>query len=416
MDRQLSSFTSYNLIGFVVSTTAGFIGGIIIARLVGGRGVGVIASAWALVELAKPWGVLSVVPSIRKSYESVDGSRVFGTSLTLHLAAMVPAFALLAALSAPLAGVLNSTWSVIVISGSTLVAVVPASIGLAYLDSQRDFARRNLVVIVTNVSYLAFLGVLSVPLGTVESIAGANLLSIVVTSLVCLRYVPRPRLDPALGSYFLRFGLRLVVIMFVGQMVLWFGAVIATARLGATEGGIYRVASALAYYAFLLPDYAVSTWTLPTASSEVVARGDPARVLRQSTLTSVGLSALMLAALVALGGPVLGIYGMEFKAGYGVMVLLSAGFFLNALGISATSLLYSLERTHRVMEVAIARGAVFLALSFILIPSHGLWAIAWAVVVSSGVSSVALIAIVTSELKGAGGQRPKPAGQLPAGP
>lgn len=404
MDQRLSRFTTYNLVGFTISTVAGFLGGIIIARLVGGRGVGVVASAWALVELARPWGILSVVPSIRKSYEVGDPSKVFGTSLTFHLVAMVPAFLLLSAFSGPLAGVFHSTWSVIVISASALVALVPASIGLAYLDSQKDFARRNKVYIVTSVSYLFFLAILSVPLRTVESIAGANLLSIIVTSVVCFKFVPRPRLDRQLGSYFLRFGLRLVVIMFVGQVVLWFGAAIATARLGATEGGIYRVASALAFYAFLLPDYAVSTWTIPTASSEVVAKGDLKLIFRHSTLTAVGLSALMLAVLVAVGRPVLGIYGTEFTAGYGVMVLLSAGFFINALGISATSLLYSLERTQRVMEVAIARGVAFLAISVLLIPSQGLWALAWAVVVSSAVSSMALSIIVTKELGAAGGK------------
>ena len=416
MDQKMSRFTTYNLIGFIVSTVAGFLGGIIIARLVGGRGVGVFASAWALVELARPWGILSVVPSIRKSYETADQSKLFGTSLTFHLVAMVPAFAILAAFSAPLAEVFNSARSVIVISASALVAMIPASIGLAYLDSQKDFARRNMVYVVTSVSYLIFLGVLSVPLRTVESIAGANLLSIIVTSVVCLRFVPRPRLDPQLAPYFLRFGLRLVVIMFVGQVILWFGAALATARLGAAEGGIYRVASALAFYAFLLPDYVVSTWTLPTASSAIVAKGDAWHIFRQSTLTAVGLSALMLAVLVTVGRPVLGMYGTEFTAGYGVMVLLSAGFFINALGISATSLLYSLERTQRVMEAAIARGAVFLALSFILIPSHGLWAIAWAVVGSSAISSLALIIFVTEELKGAGGQDRQPAGRATALP
>jgi O-antigen/teichoic acid export membrane protein len=391
MDQRLTRYSKFNLAGFVISTVAGFIGGIVVARLVGGEGVGIIAAAWALIELAKPWGTLSVLPAIRRSYEVDDPDRAFGTSLAMHLVAMVPAAALLVVLSPQLAEVLNSTVSVIVISASVLIAFIPASVGIAVLDSRKDFKGRNIIVVVTNVSYLAFLLVFAVPAGTVESVAAANVLSSVLASALCLRYLSKPRLDRGLLRYFTGFGARTVVVLFSNQVVFWLGTGLATAYLGAQEGGVYRVAAALGYYAFLLPEYVVATWTFPEASSEFAKRRDLRGLFRQSTMAAAALSGMILVALLVLGRFVLGIYGEEFEEGYRTMVHLAAGFAIYALAIPAISILLTMDRPQRVMEVALTRSAIFLVVSIALLPSLGVKGIVVGVVASSIVAALTLI-------------------------
>ncbi|NIP35420.1 MAG: oligosaccharide flippase family protein, partial [Thermoplasmata archaeon] len=217
-----------------------FLGGIVIARTVGPEGVGIVASAWALVELAKPWGTLSVMPAIRRSFQAGDPKMVWGTSLAMHLAVMVPAAIGIIALSPVLADVLDSTVSVVAISATMLLAVIPVSIGLAVLDSRKDFRARNIIVIVTNVSYLVFLIVLAVPTGSVEAVVAANVLSTALASVLCLRYLTRPVLDRPLARYFVSFGARTVAILFSNQVVFWLGVALTTASLGASSGGIYR--------------------------------------------------------------------------------------------------------------------------------------------------------------------------------
>ncbi len=402
MEQQLTEYTKFNLIGFVISTVAGFLGGIVIARTVGTAGVGIVASAWALVELAKPWGTLSVMPAIRRSFQSGDAKVIWGTSLAMHLAVMVPAAIGIIALAPVLADILDSTVSVVAISATMLLAVIPVSIGLAILDSRKDFRARNIIVIVTNVSYLVFLMVLAVPTGSVEAVVVANVLSTALASVLCLRYLSRPVLDRPLARYFVSFGTRTVAILFSNQVVFWLGVVLTTAFLGASSGGIYRVSIALAYYAFLLPDYVVTTYSFPAASSEHAQGRDVRPVYRHATAVAVGLSLLLVGALVVLGRFVLGFYGEEFLEGYETMVLLGLAFALYAPAISAISILLTLDRPQRVMEATMARAAIFIVASVALLPSMEETGLVVGVALSNATASVWLTALAFREMGRAG--------------
>jgi O-antigen/teichoic acid export membrane protein len=399
MDARLTRYSRYNLAGFAVSTVAGFLGGIVIARTVGGEGVGIVAAAWVLFELAKPWGTLSIMPAIRKSFEVDDEDRVFGTSLTMHLVAMLPAAGAFAALAPFLASALNSTTTVIMIGSTVLIAFIPASLGIAYLDSKKDFRGRNIVVVATNVSYLAFLLLLAVPMRTVESVATANVLSSVVASVLRLRYIKRPVLDRGLARYFTGFGARTVVVLFSNQVVFWLGTGLATAFLGAQEGGVYRVAAALAYYGFLLPDYVVSTWTFPAASDEFAKGRDTTGIYRHSTMVAVGLAGLVLAAIAVAGRWVLAIYGEEFVEGYWTMLYLAGSFAIYSVAVSAISILLTMDLPQKVMEVSVLRSVIFVVVSLVLIQEHGVNGIVAGVALSSAFAAVLLSGLAVSELK-----------------
>jgi O-antigen/teichoic acid export membrane protein len=398
MEQRLKEYTKFNLVGFVISTVAGFLGGIVIARTVGTEGVGIVASAWALVELAKPWGTLSVLPAIRKSYQIKDPKLAFGTSFSMHLVAMVPATIGLILLSPQLAQALDSTTSVVIISATVLIAFIPASLGIAYLDSKKDFRGRNIIVIVTNVSYLLFLVVLALPAGTVEAVVAANVLSSALASVLCLRYLTRPVLDRPLASYFLSFGTRTVAVLFSNQVVFWLGVALTTAYMGASSGGIYRVSVALAYYAFLLPDYVVSTYSFPAASSEFAQKRDVRPIYRHATMVAIALSLLLVVALVVLGSFVLGFYGEEFVDGYRTMVMLGIGFALYSPAISAISILLTLDKPQRVMEATMSRAIIFIAVSIALLPSEGEVGIVIGVAASSIVTSVWLTVLALREM------------------
>jgi O-antigen/teichoic acid export membrane protein len=406
MEQRLTEYTKFNLVGFVISTVAGFMGGIVIARTVGTEGVGIVAAAWALVELAKPWGTLSVMPAIRRSFHVEDPRTVFGTSFAMHLMVMVPAAIGLLVLSPQLAQVLDSTTSVVAISATVLVAFIPASLGIAVLDSRKDFRGRNIIVIVTNVSYLLFLVVLAVPTGTVEAVVAANVLSSALASVLCLRYLSRPILDRPLARYFVSFGTRTVAILFSNQVVFWLGVALTTAYLGASSGGIYRVSVALAYYAFLLPDYVVTTYSFPAASSEHARGGEVGPIYRHATVVAVALSVLLVGALVVLGRFVLGFYGEEFVDGYRTMVLLGIAFALYAPAISAISILLTLDRPQRVMEATLARAVIFIAISVSLLPSEGEMGIVMGVAISSSVASVWLTVLALREMGRTGSTPP----------
>ncbi|UCC92745.1 MAG: oligosaccharide flippase family protein [Thermoplasmata archaeon] len=404
MEQRLTEYTKFNLVGFVISTLAGFLGGIVIARTVGTEGVGIVAAAWALVELAKPWGTLSIMPAIRKSFQVDDPKVVFGTSFAMHLMVMVPAAIGLLVLSPQLADVLDSTASVVAISATVLIAFIPASLGIAVLDSRKDFRGRNIVVIVTNVSYLLFLVVLAVPTGTVEAVVASNVLSSALASVLCLKYLTRPVLDRPLAKYFVSFGTRTVAILFSNQVVFWLGVALTTAYLGASSGGIYRVSVALAYYAFLLPDYVVTTYSFPTASSEHARGGDVRPIYRHATAVAVALSLLLVGALVVLGRIVLGFYGEEFVDGYEMTVMLGVAFALYAPAIPAISILLTLDRPQRVMEATLARAIVFIAISIALIPTMDETGIVLGVAVSSVMASVWLTVLAIREM----GRAPSP--------
>lgn len=406
MEQRLTEYTKFNLVGFVISTVAGFLGGIVIARTVGTEGVGIVASAWALVELAKPWGTLSVMPAIRRSYTSEDPGRVFGTSFAMHLMFMVPASIGLIVLSPQLAEVLDSAWTVVAISATMLVAVIPVSLGLAVLDSRKDFRARNIVVIVTNVSYLVFLLVMAVPTGSVEAVVAANVLSTALASVLCLGYLTRPILDRPLARYFASFGARTVAILFSNQVVFWLGVAFTTAYLGASSGGIYRVSVALAYYAFLLPDYVVTTYSFPAASSVHADGGDVWPVYRHATTVSVGLSILLVGALVVLGKFVLGFYGDEFREGYEPMVMLGVAFALYAPAISAISILLTLDQPQRVMEATLTRAGIFVVMSLALLPTMEETGIVVAVAVTSVVATVWLTILALRGMERSGSAPP----------
>jgi len=391
MGESLRSYTMYNLIGFLVSNGVGFIGGVIVARNLGASGVGALASAFMLVELTRPWGVLSVLPAIRRYCAGDDRDAVFGTSLTLHLVAMVPATLFLILFAGPLAGILNTFPSVVMLVATILLASVPSSVGIAYLDAKRQFLRRNLIMIASNISYVVFLLLLLPTFHIIETVVVASLLSSLLPSIICIKYLSRPTYDRALARYMSRVGIRMLTVTFLNQAVLWLGVGFASANLGAADAGLYRVSVFLAYMVFQLPQEVVSIWLFPVASAEYTEGRDVRSLFRRSTIASVLLSSVMLAGLVGAGRLILGFYGAAFQDAYEITVLLGVGFFIYAISVPSINILYTAEMSTRVLQIAVVRTLVFLVVPFLMFQAMSLNVIVAGVLVSSVVGTLLFV-------------------------
>jgi len=391
MAENLRSYTMYNLLGFLVSNGAGFIGGVIVARNLGASGVGALASAFMLVELTRPFGVLSVMPAIRRYCAGADRDAVFGTSLTLHLAAMVPTVLFLVVFSGPLATTLRTFPVVVMLVATILLAFIPSSVGIAYLDANRQFLKRNLIMVASNISYVVFLLVLLPKFHVIETVVVASLLSSLLPAILCIRYLSRPSYDRALARYMFSVGVRMLAVTFLNQAVLWLGVGFASANLGASDAGLYRVSIFLAYMIFQLPQEVVSIWLFPVASEQFTKGRDVRALLLRSTAISVLLALAMLAGLVGAGRVVLGFYGPAFLHAYGIAVLLGVGFFIYSISIPSVNILYTAERSTRVLHITLVRTLIFLLAPILLFKTMSLSVIGAGVIVSSIVGTALFI-------------------------
>lgn len=399
MAEYVRSYTMYNLLGFLVSNGAGFIGGVIVARNLGASGVGALASAFMLVELTRPFGVLSVLPAIRRYCAGADRDAVFGTSLTLHLVAMVPATLFLVVFSGPLASTLRTFPAVVMLVATILLAFIPSSVGIAYLDAKRQFLSRNLIMVASNISYVVFLLVLLPTFHVIETVVVASLLSSLLPSILCVKYLSRPSYDRFLAKYMVSVGMRMLGVTFLNQAVLWLGVGFASANLGVSDAGLYRVSIFLAYMIYQLPQEVVSIWLYPVASEEFTKGRDVHSLLVRSTAISIMLSLAMLAGLIGVGHLILGFYGPAFLNAYGIAVLLGIGFFIYSISIPSINILYTAERSTRVLQITLVRTLVFLLPPILMFKTMNLNVIVAGVIISSIVGTALFVIYGTKASK-----------------
>jgi len=102
--------------------------------------------------------------------------------------------------------------------------------------------------------------------------------------------------------------------------------------------------------------------------------------------------------LLALGKPLLWLFGPEFTAGYPVMFILAAGYLLRAAMGPAEFLLNMLGEQNRCAAVLSIGAVANLVLNFALIPVLGLYGAAIATAASVGLSALALCLIARKRL------------------
>jgi O-antigen/teichoic acid export membrane protein len=176
-------------------------------------------------------------------------------------------------------------------------------------------------------------------------------------------------------------------------------AIMVGAIRGTSAAGIYTVAARLAR---------LLTWGVLTVNaiggpliSDLYARGEHRELQRMVSLAAGGIAAFTVpaAAFMVLAGPwMLGIFGPEFTAGYGVLVLLAAAYSIRALS-GTVGMLLAMTGHQREAAWGVGSGAaVNILLNALLIPRFGMLGGAIATATSSAFYNCILYLLVRSRL------------------
>jgi O-antigen/teichoic acid export membrane protein len=230
----------------------------------------------------------------------------------------------------------------------------------------------------------------------------SGLLALALLALLLARGLPRAA-QGALPSYDRGTWRR------TGGVLFGFGVVLATiSRLdslllgllrGTSEVGIYAVASRLAGLAVF--GQAALNSILAPEISRLWSRGETAELERTAKRASRLASAFALAAalgLVALGKPVLRIFGPEFTAGYLPLLVLLAGNVVNAFSGSVGYLMNMTGHQGDALRWAAAVLGLGLALHVVLIPHFGALGAAIATAVATALWNLFLVRRVKETL------------------
>jgi len=216
---------------------------------------------------------------------------------------------------------------------------------------------------------------------TAPAAIGLNLLAAVAASLVIARFLRTAiPIDAriAMPSYETRYWLRTAVGFLViagAQLVLGtqMDVVVVGSMLGATDAGLYQVASQLAS----LVSFGITAiiYTALPMISDLHARGARAALQHLVALLSrAGLVvSLLVASLLALMGPtILGWFGPRFTAAYPVLLVLTTASFIAAtVGILAGFLLTLTGHQRQAATLVVGSAILNLALSLLATRAYG---------------------------------------------
>lgn len=171
------------------------------------------------------------------------------------------------------------------------------------------------------------------------------------------------------------------------------------AFIGNREVGIYSVATRLAWLVTFLLD-AAGIIGAPLIA-ELHARGDRRglqRLVRLLTNAGSLFGVLLLGLLLALGGPILGLFGPEFPAGWAALAILSGSQLLNAL-TGPSGYLLTMTGHERALGLLLAFCLpVNALLNWLLIPRYGMAGAAAATAIVLALLNLATVALVRRKL------------------
>ncbi len=367
--------STLNVAGLASAGLFGALSGLIVARTLGPAGVGILAVIAGLIEFGRTFSNFTHSPSIIAFHrEGADPDAVFGTSFTIKfVGAMLftGAAALLAPVVAPIFHV--PPWAIVLMS-ATLILGVPFEIGTARLEAENRMLKRNLILVLGPLSGLVAVLVL-VALGRVNvyTIIATSLLGTTIMSLAFATRAYNPfrlRYDSRIGRYLATYGMRLLAISFLTQMLVWTDTLMLSGLRGNVEAGVYNVAYQLTFV-MVTASGAVGTALMP-ALSELAGRGkDTSEGYARGTLITLVMSVALALGYVLLGPFVLQIYGAGFAGAYAPLLVLMAFGAATAMAIPAASLLTVHGHAGTLTWVSVGQVALNVPLNYVLITAHG---------------------------------------------
>jgi antigen flippase len=397
-DSQLARFVTVNMLGQGASLAIGFATSIVLARLLGpaGRGLlGLMLSANLLVVVLTSIGLPTAVTYF-SSRADADPPAILGDCL-MHAfvlaAVLIPVSWLL---HGPIAeglgrGAGGLTWVLV-------AALVPLSLLDWTTNSQLQgallFARANVVVVLSRLLYavavVVLLGVLSLGVEGGVIATGVGSLAMIALSLPPLLRAGRPRLDPRLNRRLFGYGAKAQV----GSILQ-----LANGRLDVLILQIYRPLSQVGYYvvAQTVAELVVTLanefrWTgmvLVTKTRGQERASTSADAVRHFTLVgaAAALANVLFGSVVILLG-----YGSRFEAAIAPMLILLPGVWMLGIGIVVQGDLSGRGRPGLASVLAGVSAAVTTGLDFALIPPLGTTGAALASL--CGYSTLGIVSIV----------------------
>jgi len=200
-------------------------------------------------------------------------------------------------------------------------------------------------------------------------------------------------------GHWLRTAAPLFIIVACGLVLQSADVLVVSAYLTPTDVGIY-FAAAKTMSLIMFVHYAVGS-AVANRFSALNARGDKAALAacaRDAVHWTFWPSLVAALAILALGQPLLWLFGPQFVSGYPVMLILVVGFLLRSAMGPAEFLLNMLGEEKRCAAAMVATAAINIALTFILVPRFGLVGAAAATSASLVLLSFLEYAIVRTRL------------------
>jgi O-antigen/teichoic acid export membrane protein len=397
-DNQLARFVTLNMLGQGGSLAIGFATSIVLARLLGpaGRGLlGLMLSANLLVVVFSSIGLPTAVTYF-SSRADADPPAILGNCLVHAL--------LLAVVLIPLSWLLHGAIAEGLGDGAGgLTWVLVATLApLTLLDwttnSQLQgalrFERVNIVIVLSRLVYaiavVALLGVLSLGVEGGVIATGLGSLAMIVLSLRALLRAGRPRFDPRLARRLFGYGAKAQV----GSILQ-----LANGRLDVLILQIYRPLSQVGYYVIaqtvaelvvtLANEFRWTSMVLVTKSQGEEQASTSASAVRHYTIIA---AAAALANVVFGSAVILLGYGSRFHSAIAPMLILLPGVWMLGIGIVIQGDLSGRGRPGLASVLAGVSAAVTTGLDFALIPPLGTIGAALASV--CGYSTLGIVSVI----------------------
>jgi len=289
----------------VLTLAIGLLTSILVARLLGPEGRGLVAAAAALAAIGVQFGNLGLHASntYYAGREPQSLPVLIGNSLLVSFAIG--------------GGCALSAWMLFLLwpgllplrGGVLLVALITIPFGLAFLLLQnlllgiREVRVYNLIELVTKVSYVVLIGVtIALHVVTVESILVVGVIVTAWAGLGAFLLLTRharcgPAVSYRLFTDHIRYGFKAYVAAFCAFLVLKVDLLMVQSLLGAGQAGYYSVASSMADMLYIVPT-AAGAVLFPRLAA-MADTGDRWRVARTATW-ALGVVMLPLTALAGI--------------------------------------------------------------------------------------------------------------------
>ena len=393
----------------VIGAACGYGLGILIARILGASGLGILSLGTTCVMVACVFGrfgldnvILRLVATANTAADHSRIREIYRRSMRLSLIFSSIAAAILLISAREIAELVFNEPNLTNVLRILAVSVVPASLLTLHSEFLKGLSRGNQAMFIQTVAVPLFMCIALVAVSSllvnVEALAaiqtGTVALIAVLAAGLCMRLLTRvgPTKRPLVRKELLLPAHPLFWVALMNVIMSYTDVVLLGMSTESASVGVYAAAaSSAALVNFVLA--AVNTVTPPLFATLYAQQriDDLARLARQSTLLMTIVAAPALCLFFLWPSAVLRLFGTEFTAGSPVLSILSVGQFFNVATGSVGYLLMMTGHERWMRNNIIAMALLNLFLCILLIPPYGM--IGAAVATATSLSCMNLISM-----------------------